>query len=99
MLALHSSIALFQAALREPAIVADFPEHLAVNQHAGAARRVVLQRHPSPVAVAGREVRPRLGEDVGMEVDREHYLATGAGGGGTGMTCPHFLQVRSDSSA
>jgi len=49
--------------------------------------------------IAGREVRPRLREDVGMEIDREHYLTAGAGGGGTGITCPHFLQVRSDSSA
>ena len=48
--------------------------------------------------ITRREVGPRFRQDVGMEIDPQHYFGAAAGAG-TCITWPHFLQVRSCSSA
>jgi hypothetical protein len=64
-------IALLDPPLRAPGVVLHLTEEATVDDHAGAARLVMLQRHEPPVAVATREIGPGLGEDVRVQVDLE----------------------------
>ena len=52
-----------------PAVGLDLAEGPAVHVHPGAAGLVMVEAHPAAVAVALPQIRPALGQDVGVQVD------------------------------
>src|SRR5690606_7238723 len=95
-------VALAQPDRRVPAVGLDLAEAGRALEHLGPPGLVVLQADPARVAGAGLHVGPVAGEDVGVEVDREHApaqeLAAAGVGAGFSTVLPQRGQRRSDGS-